>query len=121
MLTQQTDSSHLQTIAERVCWWQSASETLADTPLFLCRVMNLGTWDDAVFCLDQFGEDAFRNALRSAPPGVLDARSWHYWHHRLGILPVPPQPQRAILECSSPSFPTTAPAPAQTPTAPPPN
>jgi hypothetical protein len=52
---------------------------------------------------------------------VLDARSWHYWHHRLGILPVPPQPQRAILECSSPSFPTTAPAPAQTPTAPPPN
>jgi hypothetical protein len=96
MLTQETESFTLQAIATRVCWWQPAGETLSHPPLFLCRVMTLGTWEDATFCLGHFGEDAFRRALASAPPGLLDVRSWHYWHHRLGILPVPPLPRRAI-------------------------
>lgn len=89
-------TSRLQTIAERVCWWQPAGETLGDAPLFLCRVMAFGTWEDADFCLRRFGRDAFRSALRSAPPGLLDPRSWHYWHHRLAMLPVPALPLRAI-------------------------
>jgi hypothetical protein len=96
MLEQQSETTSLQGIAARVCWWQSADEALKDTPLFLCRAMTFGTWEDASFCLEHFGREAFRDALRSAPPGLLDARSWHYWHHRLGMLPVPPQPVRAI-------------------------
>jgi hypothetical protein len=96
MPQQETESSRLEAIASRVCWWQPAEETLSDTPLFLCRVMTWGTWDDASFCLDRFGKEAFRTALESAPPGLLDPRSWHYWHNRLGMLPVPEMPQRAI-------------------------
>jgi len=96
MLEQQTESSRLQGIAARVCWWEPAGETIEEIPLFLCRVMTLGTWEDASFCLERFGSEAFRNALRSAPPGLLDVRSWHYWHRRLGMLPVPAQPVRAI-------------------------
>jgi hypothetical protein len=96
MLKTEKKADPLQTIASRVCWWQPAVETLADTPLFLCRVMTFGTWEDAVLCLGRFGEEAFRSALRSAPPGLLDARSWHYWHYRLGMLPVPALPVRAI-------------------------
>ena len=96
MLKQENEADCLPAIARRVCWWQPAGETLKDTPLFLCRVMTFGTWEDASFCLDRLGKDAFRSALQSAPPGLLDPRSWHYWHHRLGVLPVPGQPLRAI-------------------------
>ena len=96
MLKEDNNSDPLHAIAARVCWWQPAGETLKDSPLFLCRVMTFGTWDDASFCLERFGRDGFRGALQSAPPGLLDPRSWHYWHHRLGLVPVPAQPLRAI-------------------------
>jgi len=95
-LTAERDSGRFTSIARRVCWWQSAGETLEDTPRFLCQVMVFGTWEDVCFVLDHYGEAAFREALLSAPPGLFDNRSWYYWHHRLQLLPVPPLPQRSI-------------------------
>jgi hypothetical protein len=89
-------TERLASIARQVCWWQSADETLEDPPRFLCQVMVFGTWDDICSVIDRYGEAAFRDALRSAPPGVFDNRSWHYWHHRLHVLPVPALPQRVI-------------------------
>ena len=82
--------------ARRVCWWQPAEATLQDTSLFLARVMVFGTWDDVCLTIDHHGKEAFREALKAAPPGLFDDRSWHYWHHRLGLLPVPSLPTRAI-------------------------
>jgi hypothetical protein len=96
LLTAERDSDQLASIARRVCWWQSAQATLENTQRFLCQVMVFGTWDDACFALGHYGEATFREALQSAPPGLFDNRSWHYWHHRLHLLPVPPRPQRAI-------------------------
>jgi hypothetical protein len=58
--------------------------------------MVFGTWADVGFALDKYGKASFRKALQSAPPGLFDSRSWHYWHHRLKVLPVPQLPQRAI-------------------------
>jgi hypothetical protein len=95
-LTTEKGSERLASIARRVCWWQSADSTLENTPLFVCQVMVFGTWADICFVLDHHGKAVFREALRSAPPGLFDNRSWHYWHHRLHLLPVPPPPQRAI-------------------------
>lgn len=41
-------------------------------------------------------DDAFRHALRAAPAGVLDARSWTFWHLVLfGALP-PAMPARPL-------------------------
>jgi hypothetical protein len=93
---EETDSQHLAAIARRVCWWEPVPSTIENTPVFLCRIMALATWDDICVALDRYGRDAFREALRNAPPGLFDRRSWHYWHHRLELLPVPPLPQRAI-------------------------
>jgi hypothetical protein len=95
-LTTEKSLERLTVIARRVCWWQSADATLDNTPFFVCRVMVFGTWTDICFVLDHHGKSVFRKALRSAPPGLFDNRSWHYWHHRLQLLPVPPPPQRAI-------------------------
>lgn len=58
--------------------------------------MVFGTWADVCSVLAKYGEDSFRGALRSAPPGLFDNRSWHYWHLRLKLLPVPDLPTRAI-------------------------
>ena len=94
--TRERHSERSASIARRVCWWQSAEATLEDTPRFLCQVMVFGTWEDVCFVLHRHGEAAFREALVSAPPGLFDNRSWHYWHHRLHVLPVPLLPQRTI-------------------------
>jgi hypothetical protein len=85
-------------IARRVCWWQYPEVTLENTPIFLCRVMVFGTWDDSCFVLAKHRKAAFREALQNAPPGLFDNRSWHYWHHRLKVLPVPALPQRSFPE-----------------------
>jgi hypothetical protein len=86
----------LKSIARRVCWWERPEVTLGSAPMFLCRAMVFGTWDDLCFLLDRYGKESFRGALREAPPGLFDNRSWHYWHHRLQVLPVPELPRRAI-------------------------
>ena len=96
VISKEKDSERLATIARRVCWWEPASKTLADTSTFLCRVMALGTWEDVCFVLDHYGVPAFAESLQEAPPGLFDVHSWHYWHHRLGILPVPTLPARNI-------------------------
>jgi hypothetical protein len=64
--------------------------------------MVFGTWDDVRFLLDHYGKDAFREALLEAPPGLFDNRSWHYWHHRLNVLPVPELPVRIRAETALP-------------------
>ena len=41
--------------------------------------------------------DRLRSPLGSAPPGLFDLQSSHYWHTILGISPIPPRPRRAFL------------------------
>jgi hypothetical protein len=86
----------LEIIARRVTWWKSPTEALANPDDFLCRVMAFGLWSDAVYVVEMFGEDAFRQALRHASAGVFDPASWHYWHYRLGRGTVPDLPQRDL-------------------------
>jgi hypothetical protein len=39
-------------------------------------------------------DEDFREALDHAPPGIIDPRSWNYWHLKLGRYPPPPLPRR---------------------------
>lgn len=87
---------HLETIAHQVAWWEKPEVTLAGQDEFLCRVMARGQWNDLRYVEKIYGEEAFRKALKNAKPGVIDISSWHYWHHRLGIDPVPGLPVRAF-------------------------
>jgi hypothetical protein len=83
-------------IASRVVWWEPPSRVVARETDFLCRVMVLGTWEDANQVEDLYGPARLRIALAHAPAGVFDPRSWHYWHHRLGLGPASPLPARRI-------------------------
>jgi hypothetical protein len=83
-------------LARRYVWWQSPEKTLARLDHFLCQLMQLGTAEDVRTARSLLGDDAFRAALQSAPPGVLDARSWNFWHLVLLGQPPPPPPSRPL-------------------------
>lgn len=89
-------SPELRRIASRVVWWETPERVLAREDDFLCRAMALGDLADVNYVEATYGTDRLRHALRAAPPGVLDARSWHYWHHRLGLGAAGPLPSRHL-------------------------
>jgi len=91
------DVERLRHIASRVVWWDTPDHVLAREDNFLCRVMALATLEDARYIENAYGADRLRQALSVAPPGVLDRRSWHYWHHRLGLGVPGPLPTRTFL------------------------
>jgi len=89
-------SPELLRIASRVVWWDTPERVLAREEDFLCRVMALGDLADVNYIEATYGPDRLRRALRMAAPGVLDPRSWHYWHHRLGLGAAGPLPSRRL-------------------------
>lgn len=81
-------------IATRVVWWQTPEEVVTRLDDFLARVMALGSLADVNAIEAIYGSDRLRSAIRSASPGIFDLRSWHYWHHRLGLGDAGPLPIR---------------------------
>jgi hypothetical protein len=86
----------LDELARRYNWWQEPAQARADQAHFLCQIMQLGTYEDVRAARQLLGDDAFRAALTAAPAGVLDARSWNFWHLVLFRRPPPPVPTRPI-------------------------
>jgi hypothetical protein len=87
-------TSELLSVAERVVWFKTPAEALADPAHFLAHVMTYGTVED-LRALEGFtGRREFREALEHAPPGIFDARSWAYWNLKCGRVPAPPLPVR---------------------------
>lgn len=89
-------SRSLEEIARRYVWWQPADVSLARRSHFLCQLMQLGTDDDVRTVRDLVGDDALRDSLANAPPGIFDERSWNFWHLFLFRRPPPPLPDRAL-------------------------
>jgi hypothetical protein len=80
-------------------WWKTPEEAMLYPDRVAAQVMNLGDFDDLTEMVEATGEDYLRRVLRHAEAGQLNARSWHYWHYRLGLAefgrtPVPPMPVR---------------------------
>ena len=95
-------------IARRIVWDEPVAYTLEHPDVFLTRLMVHGTLEDIVAVKRHFNDDAFRDAIRNAPPGLFDPRSWSYWHVVLRMEP-PPLPSRRIGDMELPyeSFPPT--------------
>lgn len=91
----------LKALSTRYVWWKTPDEAMRFPDRVAAQVMNLGAWEDALQLLEAAGEDYLRGILQHAEAGQLNARSWHYWHYRLGMAefgsrPVPPMPLRKV-------------------------
>ena len=81
-------------LARRLGWFETPEESLADPVRFLAYAFARATHEDMNVLRRYLSEADFREALLQAPPGIIDARSWCYWHVRLGLNPASPMPVR---------------------------
>ncbi len=76
-------------VARRVIWFEEPEQAVSDPHRFLCYLMTYGRPEDVSAIARRTGWRAFREALDHAPPGIMNARSWHYWSL---VLERPPSP-----------------------------
>lgn len=89
----------LRELARKYVWWLSAKEAAARPDLVITQTMELGDFDDQRRLETALGRERLAHTLRHAPAGRLSARSWAYWHYRLGLSRpgrVPPLPRRTF-------------------------
>jgi hypothetical protein len=83
-------------VARRVVWFEEPQQAIADPVRFLAYAMTYGDHEDMEAVRRQVSDDDLLEALRHAPPGIFDARSWAYWNLMFGRYPAPPMPDRSL-------------------------
>ncbi len=83
-------------LARRLIWFEDPAEALADPVRFVAYALERGTHEDMSVLRRYVSDDAIREVLAAAPPGIIGARSWAYWHVMMDRTPPPPLPQRRI-------------------------
>lgn len=89
-------NAQTEAIARRVVWFEEPQQALADPVRFMAYAFAHATHADMKVLRDLLGEEDLRQALRDAPPGIIDPRSWAFWNSKLGCWPPPPIPQRRL-------------------------
>ena len=84
-------------VSRRIIWFEEPETALQNATRFIAYAMRYATHPDMQIIRRFVDDDALRNTLRNAPPGIIDARSWAYWHVKLGILPIPSLPVRRLV------------------------
>lgn len=84
-------------LAKRAVWFQDYHQTLND-PLYLAaHVLTRGTHVDVKILEKYIGRSGMIKSLQQMPPGIIDPRSWSYWHLvLLNQSPPPPLPVRTF-------------------------
>jgi hypothetical protein len=83
-------------LARRIVWLEEPEKALLDPVRFMAYAMTYACHKDMRVIRRHVSDDEFREALDSAPPGIIDPRSWAYWNLRMGRVPPPPMPKRAF-------------------------
>jgi hypothetical protein len=83
-------------LARRLVWFEPPEKALADPIRFLAYAFRHARGSDMAVIREYVGDDDLRDALRRAPPGIIDPRSWAYWHLMLDAGPAPSLPSRAL-------------------------
>lgn len=90
-------TSELLSVARRVVWFKAPADALDDPVHFLAHAMTYGAIDDLRILQRSIDPAMLIEALKHAPPGVFDRRSWAYWNIKMGRVPIPPMPVRQGL------------------------
>ena len=89
----------LRRLAAKYIWWKTPDEALQQPERVVAQVMDIGDYDDVQMLAAQADEAYLREVLVKAEIGQYSARSWAYWHYRLGLAvpgQIPPMPRRRI-------------------------
>jgi hypothetical protein len=81
-------------LAERVIWFEPPDVALRDVPRFMAYAFRYATHEDMKVLRAEMSDDDLLMALANAPAGIVDARSWSYWHLVLGVFPAPAMRRR---------------------------
>lgn len=75
----------LEPFARKYIWWKPPDEAAAMPGRVIAQVMNIGDYADVQALAAQVGDEVLREVLTHAEAGQFNARSWAYWHYRLGL------------------------------------
>ncbi len=89
-------TEELARVARRTVWFQAPEEAVADPVHFIAHVLTYGTHEDVDALRHYVSDKELAEAIRNAPPGIFDARSWTYWNLMIGRYPAPPLPERKL-------------------------
>ncbi|MCC6631075.1 MAG: hypothetical protein IT482_03315 [Gammaproteobacteria bacterium] len=89
-------NAQTEALARRVIWFEEPAKALADPVRFMAYAFSYATHEDMKTLWGLLDEQDLRSALRNAPPGIIDPRSWAFWNSKLGNWPPPPMPQRRL-------------------------
>ena len=96
----QISQESLKPLASKYIWWKTPEEAVVMPERVIAQVMNIGDYDDVLELVERMGEDELRRVLAQAEIGQFNARSWTYWHYRLGLArpdqTVPALPKRRL-------------------------
>jgi len=87
----------LKPLASKYIWWKTPDEAVTMPEQVIAQVMDIGDHGDVQSLVSLVGDEVLREVLRHAQAGQFNARSWTYWHYRLGLAEldqVPPLPAR---------------------------
>lgn len=90
-------NQELKPLAGKYVWWKTPDEALLTPERVIAQVMNIGDYADVQALAKLLGDGILREVLSNAEAGQFTARSWAYWHYRLGLASVdhlPPLPTR---------------------------
>lgn len=85
----------LERMAARYVWWKTPDEAMKHPHRVVAQVMNIGDYRDVQALAHAVGDEALKDALTRAEAGEFSAKSWNYWHLRLG-LDLRPMPARRV-------------------------
>jgi hypothetical protein len=92
----QIDKEALKQLAGKYIWWKTPDEAVAMPERVIAQVMNIGDYADVQALANLVGDDALRAVIAHAEAGQFSARSWAYWHYRLGLASVDQVPAAPV-------------------------
>ena len=84
----------LRRLARAIIWFEAPGKALRDPVRFLAYAMAYATARELAVLYKHVPSRDLQAALCLAPPGIMDKRSWAYWHTVFGMHPMPPMPKR---------------------------
>ena len=83
-------------VAKRLVWFEAPELALKEPVRFLAYAFAHARDRDMRVLRALVCDTDLRCALQNAPPGIIDAKSWAYWHLMLDLGDAPSLPERHL-------------------------